>query len=212
MGGNVGGNRGGNIGDISINPMDRRIPLPDVLQKDYDEEDKKQEQLYARVRAEAETAWKSHFGKTPTPSMLHELTWRTMLLKFDDGVLSKAIRLAASKGASSPMEYIYAVLSDWASHKVKSVEDVDEYAVIFDAMNGKYAAGITPSEGFEAARAFRQDRETPEEREAREEYEAEQEEERQKRVAAISENKEERERQEYQREKEKLDRRYGVTV
>lgn len=210
IGGNTGGNRRGNVGDISINPMDKH--LPDVFQKDFDEEDKKQEELYARVRAEAETAWKSHFGKTPTPSMVHELAWRTVVLKFDDGVLSKAIRLAASKGANSPMEYIYAVLSDWARHKVKSVDDVDEYAFIFDAMNGKYPAGVSPSEGYDAAKAFREDRETEEEREWREEYEAEQEAERQKRAAAISASKEEREHQEYIREKEKLDRRYGVTA
>ena len=207
--GNFGSNFGCNSGDISINDIDRR--LPDVFQRDYDEEDKKQEQLYARARAEAETAWKSCFGKTPTPSMVHQLAWRTVDLKFDDGVLSKAIELAASKGASSPMEYIYAVLSDWASNKVRSAQDVDEYAFIFDAMNGKSVTGMTAIDAYEAAKAFRQDRETPEEREAREEYEEELEEKRRKRAAEISGNKEERERMEYQREKEKLDRRYGVT-
>ena len=210
MGYNIGGNMGYNIGDFNINSKDIRIPH--VLQRDFDEEDKKQQQAYARARAEAETAWKSLFGKPPTPSMLHELAWRTALMKFDEGVLTKAIRIAASKGANSPMEYIFTVLCDWKSNKVKTVSDVDEYAFIFDAMNGKYPGGVSPSEGYDAAKAFREDRETEEERERREEYEAEQEAERQKRVAAISANKEERERQEYQREKERLDRRYGVKV
>ena len=88
---------------------------------------------------------------------------------------------------------------------------MDEYAFIFDAMNGKRVTGMTAIDAYEAAKAFRQDRETPEEREAREEYEEGLEEKRRTRVAEISGNHEERERMEYQREKEKLDRRYGVT-
>lgn len=210
QGGNAGGNRGGNTGDLYINYTDRRIP--DVFQRDFDEDDKKQEQLYARARTEAETAWKTNFGKPPTPSMVHELAWRTVSMDFDEGVLGNAIKIAASKGTNSPMEYIFTVLCDWRDHKVKTIQDVEEYAFIFDAMQGKHPAGVTPSEGYDAARAFRQDRETPEERECREEYEARQEEERQKRLAAISDNKEERKRREYEREKAALDRRYGVTA
>lgn len=162
IGGNLGGNLGGNIGDIYINNINKRIPNTQQIR--CDEEDEKQNQLYACARAEAETAWRAYFGKQPTPAMTHDLAWRAVSLGFDQGVLTRAIKIAASKGTNSPTEYVITVLCDWSMQNVKTVEDAEEYAFIFDAMSGKYPAGMTPDEGYEAAKTFRQERKAREEK------------------------------------------------
>lgn len=83
----------------------------------------------------------------------------------------------------------------------------------YDAYNGRVQnIGVSISEGIDMMRAFRQDRETDEERDARERYEARQEAELEERRRKIAENKADREKEEYQREKERLDRKYGVTA
>lgn len=207
IGGNTGGKPGGNTGDFIINYTDRRSP--DRFQRDSeDEEDQEEELLRARARAEAASAWRKSFGKEATPAMLNELAWRTSFLKFDEGVLAKAIHLAASKGAQNPYEYVLAVLADWHSNKVRDVDDADEYAAVFDACNQRGAFRYA-TDGAERLREFRQSRETDEERKRREEHEAKEAAEREERRARIAGNKAEWEKAEYERRKAELDAQYA---
>lgn len=207
MGSNIGGNRGGNTGDFNINYTGKRTP--DKYQRDSeDEEDQEEELLRARARAEAATAWRRDFGKEATPAMLNELAWRTVVLKFDEGVLAKAIHLAASKGAQSPYEYVLTVLADWHSNRVKDVDDADEYASVYDAYNQRGAFRYA-TDGAERLREFRQTRETDEERQHREECEAKEEAEREERRARIAGNTAEWEKVEYERRKAELDAKYA---
>ena len=213
-GGNMGGNRGGNTGDNNINYTGNRR-IPDRYQRDWEDDEEEQEEAAARARARAEAAaaWKENFGKEATPAMLNALTWRAVNFGFEEGVLTKAIEASAFKGAASPMDYVVSVICDWAQNKVKTVQDVEEYSFVYDAYNGRVQnIGVSISEGIDMMRAFRQDRETDEERDARERYEARQEAELEERRRKIAENKADREKEEYQREKERLDRKYGVTA
>ena len=213
-GGNMGGNRGGNTGDNNINYTGNRR-IPDRYQRDWEDDEEEQEEAAARARARAEAAaaWKENFGKEATPAMLNALTWRAVSFGFEEGVLTKAIEACAFKGAASPMDYCVSVICDWAQNKVKTVQDVEEYSFVYDAYNGRVQnIGVSISEGIDMMRAFRQDRETDEERDARERYEARREAELEERRRKITENKADREKEEYQREKERLDRKYGVTA
>lgn len=214
IGGNIGGNRGGNIGDFNINYTGNRR-IPDRNQRDWEDDEKDQEESAARARAcaEAATAWRENFGKEATPAMLNALAWRAASFGFEEGVLSKAIETCAFKGAASPMDYLVTMICDWARNRVKTVQDAEEYAFVYDAYCGKAQnIGVSISEGIDMMHAFRQDRETDEEREQREEREAREAAEREERRQRIAHNKADREKEEYQREKERLDRRYGVTV
>ena len=208
MGGNKGSNKGGNSGDFNINYNYQRIP--DRYQRDLedDEEDVDESAARARAREEAAAAWKVNFGKEATPAMLNSLAWRAAMFGFEYGVLTKIIESAALKGANSPMDYVITLIYDWGHNRVKTVEDAEKYAFIYDAYSGKNPAGVTVSEGIEMMQAFRQDRETPEERERREEYEDRMEREREERRSQIKDNEDDRKRKEYRRKKEQLDREY----
>ena len=210
MGYNMGGKPGGNTGDFNINYTDQRMVNP--IQRDWEEDDQEQEEMCARMRAEAERAWRASFGKEATPAMLQALARCAVAAGFEPGVLTEAIRTAAVKGANSPMDYVLSVLADWQKQRVRSVADAQEYAFIFDAMAGKTPGGASVDDGIQAARAFRQDRETEIERQQRERREAAEEADREARAARIAENREARERQAYEDEKARLDRKYGVTA
>ena len=207
MGGKSGGKSGGNSGDIILNyTKNKTIRNPDFEEDDEDAEDSR---AYARAREEAARAWRISFGEDAYPLVLDRLARTATAMKFEDGVLTAAIRAAAFKGAKSPIDYIVTVLSDWYYQKIRTVEDADEYAFIFDAMKGRMPGNVTSEEGFEMARNFRQDRETAEERENREDWEDREEERRKERNAMIQANKENREKIEYEEERQRLDRRYG---
>ena len=154
-----------------------------------DDEEEQEEELVARARAREEilSAWRFCFGKEPTPLIVNELARRGALLGFGDGVIAEAIRTAAWRDAASPMDYITTTLVDWHEHHIKTVDDVGEYAVLYDAQLGKlgYAA---QSEAPDRIRAFTEDRETPEQRESREKWERRRREEREKQRELIAAN------------------------
>lgn len=209
MGGNMGGNRGGNIGDYNINYTGNRR-IPDRYQRDFEDDDEEQEEASARAREEISEAWKNGFGKEPTPAIVNALCWRVVALEFGEGVVANAIHAAAMKGANSPVDYVISLLSDWKEHKCKTLEDVEEYAYLYDATQGKLSRTVHGIDAYDKLRAFVQDRETPEQREAREDYEAKQEERREEYRAMITANQEEREKREYEEKRQALDRQYGV--
>lgn len=155
-GGNAGGNMGGNIGDFNIN--NTGIHIPDRIQNDCDNDDQEQQDAHARAYAEAERAWKAFFGRSATPSMLNALAWRAGVMGFGNGVLAKAIEKAAIKGANSPVDYIFAVMMDWRNQGIKSVDDAEEYAFIYDACQGKSPGGASVEYGIDALQSFRERR------------------------------------------------------
>ena len=162
-GGNSGGNKGGNTGDYSIN-----YTKENQNKTELDDEDDQEEEGIARAREEATAAWIRFFGKAPTPAVQSGLAWRSAVLGFEDGVLTKAVEMAAMKASGSPFDYIITLLSDWKQQRIRSVRDVEEYTFLRDATQGKLQNSSYAEGAFERLRAFRQDRETEAEREARE--------------------------------------------
>lgn len=126
----------------------------DETESSEEEEENEEEQL-ACARAEAERAWRGCFGKAATPSVINALSWRSVMLRFDAGVLTRAIETAALKGASSPSDYIFKLLQDWHYNRVKTVQDADEYAFVYDAAKGKIS-GMNVSDGLDRLRQFRE--------------------------------------------------------
>ena len=207
MGGNIGGNMGGNTGDFILNNNSNRYTR---TQKYFDEDEEDEEDILARARAreEVNAAWKTFFGKSANPAVADGIAWRAAQARFEKGIISKAVELAAHKCAGSPFDYIITVLADWRKQRVRTMEDADEYSFIWEATEGKLKNTEYADDAFDRLRAFREDRETDDERESRERYEAREEAEREARRNRIDQNKEEREKAEYEREKAKLDRKY----
>lgn len=207
IGGNTGGNIGGNTGDFILNNNSNRYTR---TQKYFDDDEEDEEDILARARAreEVNAAWKTFFGKSANPAVADGIAWRAAQARFEKGIISKAVELAAHKCAGSPFDYIITVLADWRKQRVRTVEDADEYSFIWEATEGKLKNTEYADDAFDRLRAFREDRETDDERESRERYEAREEAEREARRNRIDQNKEEREKAEYEREKAKLDRKY----
>ena len=207
IGGNMGGNTGGNTGDFILNNNSNRYTR---TQKYFDDDEEDEEDSFARARAreEVNAAWKTFFGKSANPAVADGIAWRAAQARFEKGIISKAVELAAHKCAGSPFDYIITVLADWRKQRVRTVEDADEYSFIWEATEGKLKNTEYADGAFDRLRAFREDRETDDERESRERYEAREEAEREARRNRIDQNKEEREKAEYEREKAKLDRKY----
>ena len=137
---------------------------PDI---DYsDDEDYEEEVAVARAREEIGAAWWLCFERTPTPLIVNELANRAVALEFAPGILDRAIRTAAMKEARSPVDYVLSLLADWHKNKVRTVDDLDEYAYLYDAGHGKLG-GFAAMEAGDMLRQFREDRETQEERAAR---------------------------------------------
>lgn len=214
-GGNMGYNRGANTGDFSINYTDRRIQPrnPNVLEDEDDEEEENRRRVYARACEETRTAFKKHFGFEATPALLQRIARIAVTSEFYPGVIDLGILFAAQKGANNPIDYLVAVLVDWAKNNIKTTADVDEYQFLHDATSGRLtqSLGIIGSEFTDQLKGFRQDRETPEQRRSREQREAREADELEKRRAEIAANKKTREEEEYARKREKLDREYGVS-
>ena len=140
----------------------------------FDDEEEQEEERSARARARAQEevlgAWKTFYGREPAPFVVDELAQRVVTLEFDDGVISEAIRAAAWRNASSPMDYIASLLADWSKHHVKTTRDLEEYSVLYASQCGKL--GYTAQrEAGDRIKAFTQDRETETDREIREDYE-----------------------------------------
>ena len=206
IGGNMGGNMGGNTGDFILNNKGIRNRNPKYFEDD--EEDEEDSFARARAREEVNAAWKTFFGKAANPAVADGIAWRAVQARFEEGIITKAVELAAHKCAGSPFDYIITVLSDWRQQKVRTMADADEYGFLWDATEGKLKNSVYADGAYDRLRAFREDRETDEERESRERYEAQEEKERRERQRRIDQNKEEREKEEYEREKAKLDRKY----
>ena len=192
----------------SVN-INNNIPYDSSIGDYYDdEEDDEEEQsrterarAQARAREEALEAWRACYGSEPTPVIIQGLAERCVMYGFEDGVLAKAIELAAWRNAKSPADFILVTMADWYEHRVRTVGDVEEYAALYDARNGRL--GPEYQTGAEdRLRKFAEDRETEEqraERLVREQRRREREQERnraiQERVnARIAEKKAERER------------------
>ena len=137
-----------------------------------------------RAREEALAAWRSNFGDEPKPVIVTRLAERSVMFGFEDGVLARAIELAAWRGANCPADFILVTMADWYAHHVKTMGDVDEYAALYDARNGRlgpeYQIGAE-----EDLRAFAEDRETEEQRAEREASEQRRREREQERSRAI---------------------------
>jgi len=182
IGGNIGGNMGGNIGDNIGDNMGDNIgdysinyTLSNPYKRNCEEEDGEDEDIprgRARAREEIRRAWRACFGKEAAPAVLHRLSNQAVMLGFEEGVMTEAVKLAALKGAGSPVDYILKTTCDWKNNHVRTAADVAEYAFIHDACQGKRPGGVDEEAGFEMLRAFRERRESPEERAARERAEA----------------------------------------
>ena len=145
IGGNIGGNTGGNIGDYNINNKQER-QINGVSEDD-------EEAVRARAREEARESWQRHFGKALPPAAAESLAWRTEMSGFEPGVLEEAVRIAASKCAESPIDYVICIIADWKDHNIRTKADAEKYAPLFDAAKGR-SLFISADEAREEMRAM----------------------------------------------------------
>lgn len=129
---------------------DNDVPIDDIDDSYKDDDD---EALRERAREEIRAAWKENFGKQPTPAIVEGLSLRVLMLEFQDGVIRKAIEKTALKNTNSPFDYICSMILDWNHNGVKTTEDVDKYAYLWDKSNSDITDGA-----FTQMREFRERR------------------------------------------------------
>ena len=124
-GDNHGDNHGGNVGDIYINnTIDGTIPQ---LNQDQEEDDETNN-ITSHTRERIRQAWKSAYGKEPSPAMLEAVLFRGVsVCHFDLDVVCEAVKMAALRGADSPVDYILKLFRDWDRQKIRNVDDLEIY-------------------------------------------------------------------------------------
>ena len=87
------------------------------------------------TRARIADEWKSAFGSRITPAVLNKLAGIAQTLDVD--VIVAAIRESAGHAPGNPADYVSAVLSDWMSEGIRTVDEAHEYSILRDGVNGK---------------------------------------------------------------------------
>lgn len=123
------------------NDMPTHPPLYiNIKQGEYEntDQDDEDEPEYTRARREVERSWQYCFGRNAAPIIMEELARRAVALEFAPGILKAAIKIAAMKEAESPVDYVMTLLADWHNNGVRTVDDADRYAALYDMNSGKY--------------------------------------------------------------------------
>lgn len=95
-------------------------------------------------------AWKSSFGSNPSLAAIERL----LASGIDVKLIEKAIRISAGKAPNSPVDFALAVLRDWQAEHL-TIDDVDEYLMINDALNGRIAF-MNRDDALDELQKFRQ--------------------------------------------------------
>lgn len=183
MGGNVWGNMGGNAqgkqGDLYYKHkqgITERKPLDDA-EDDADEQPRGRMRGYdlcdgAFVDEDAESiaqmnalagaaasAIRNCFGRDATPAEARSIALKARLSGFGADMLSKALEIAATRGARTPAAYISRIFDDWRFEEVTTPDEADEYQFMADARDGRnmYGSGdaMTDSNRMKQAREER---------------------------------------------------------
>ena len=126
--GNIQGNAQGNPYGINVNLYGNPNRSPNVC-----EEDDEQLQLLEAARR----AYHDAFGCEPTGAEIRLMTEGATGRDMSAQMLAEAIRQAAAAHASYPAMYVLRLLQDWRREFVFTVEDLDEYAALRYACDGK---------------------------------------------------------------------------
>lgn len=81
------------------------------------------------------------FGRKPYPNELERLVTGSWRLGLGPEMTLMALNVAAGAGASSPVYYAMAILSEWRNHEVRTPEQAEEYQVEYLQENRKYGLG-----------------------------------------------------------------------
>ena len=165
MGDNVGENKGGNtrgkLGDL-YNKHKQGI----TERKSFDDdEDDAVEHPCGRVRgyercdggfidedtesiaqvdalaSETKTAFRNSFGRDATFAEARSIAVKANMFGFGIDMISKAIEIAAIRGARTPTAYIGKILADWNLEEVMTPDEADEYQFMSDACDGRNRYG-----------------------------------------------------------------------
>ena len=148
-GGNTGGNIGGNSGDFILNNNNTEKRIPSEI-----EEDEEDDNELTRARKEAETAWMACFGAEIQKVRADILSRMASAAGFGPGVISEAVRLAATWSDGNPYAYALKTLQDWRDRRIRTAEDAQEYQFVRDVVKGREPGNIGPDEGPEMMREF----------------------------------------------------------
>jgi hypothetical protein len=110
------------------------------------EDEEEEEDNNKRVR----DAWSAAFGTKPSPAAIDRL----LASDVDVKLIEKAIRISAVKSPKSPVDFVLTVLRDWKAEHL-TIDDVDEYLMINDAVNGRIAF-MTRDDALDELQKFRQ--------------------------------------------------------
>lgn len=110
------------------------------------EDEEEDEDNIRRVR----DAWMASFGSKPSPAAIKRL----LASGLDLDLIEKAIRISAVKSPKSPVDFVLTVLRDWKAEHL-TIDDVDEYLMINDAVNGRIAF-MTRDDALDELQKFRQ--------------------------------------------------------
>lgn len=110
------------------------------------EDEEEDEDNNRRVR----DVWLGAFGSKPTPALINRLLSSGMGID----MIEKAIRISAAKSPQRPADFVLAVLRDWKGERL-TIEDVDEYLMINDAISGKIAF-MNRDDALDELQKFRQ--------------------------------------------------------
>lgn len=109
------------------------------------EDEEEDEDNIRRVR----DAWMASFGSKPSPAAIKRL----LASGLDLDLVEKAIRISAVKSPKSPVDFVLTVLRDWKAEHL-TIDDVDEYLMINDAVNGRIAF-MTRDDALDELQKFR---------------------------------------------------------
>ncbi len=115
-------------------------------ESDIKEDEEEDDEDIKRVR----DAWYVSFGSKPTPALINRLLNAGVSVQ----LIEKAIRISAAKSPKRPADFVLAVLRDWKGERL-TIDDVDEYLMINDAINGRIAF-INRDDALDQLQQFRE--------------------------------------------------------
>ena len=89
-------------------------------------------------------AYESAFGRPPNNAEVTDIATMAANLGLD-GVIHRAITMAALNGANSVPAYVRTIAKDWHFQRIKTEAELDEYLFLSDCASGKLMS-INPSE------------------------------------------------------------------
>ena len=107
-------------------------------QEQEDEKTDDDDDSRARAReAAVKNTFKVSIGRTGTPEEVSSICGTASLLGFGPEVTAEALRIAAGKGARSPVSYARKILQEWSENNVKTWPDACAYQVRKEAVTGR---------------------------------------------------------------------------